>query len=89
MLQRSKVIASLMGLAIVVLAGAVSAQEQFIRSCPTGWAPMPREVRGSLAGTSIMNLVNIRDGGINGVKLTWEECETEYNNARGVGYTNA
>jgi branched-chain amino acid transport system substrate-binding protein len=29
-------------------------------------------------------LVNERDGGINGVKLTWEECETEYNNARGV-----
>ncbi len=30
------------------------------------------------------NLVNERDGGINGVKLTWEECETEYNNAKGV-----
>ncbi len=29
-------------------------------------------------------LVNERDGGINGVKLTWEKCETEYNNARGV-----
>jgi len=31
-----------------------------------------------------MSLVNARDGGVNGVKLTWEECETEYNNARGV-----
>jgi branched-chain amino acid transport system substrate-binding protein len=31
-----------------------------------------------------MSLINERDGGINGVKLTWEECETEYNNARGV-----
>jgi branched-chain amino acid transport system substrate-binding protein len=31
-----------------------------------------------------MSLVNARDGGINGVKLVWEECETEYNNARGV-----
>jgi len=29
-------------------------------------------------------LVNERDGGVNGVKLTWEKCETEYNNARGV-----
>ena len=29
-------------------------------------------------------LVNERDGGINGVKLTWEECETAYNNDRGV-----
>jgi branched-chain amino acid transport system substrate-binding protein len=31
-----------------------------------------------------LNLVNERDGGINGVKLSWEECETEYNNAKGV-----
>ena len=27
---------------------------------------------------------NLRDGGINGVKFTWQKCETEYNNARGV-----
>ena len=31
-----------------------------------------------------MAMLNARDGGVNGVKLTWEECETEYNNARGV-----
>jgi branched-chain amino acid transport system substrate-binding protein len=30
------------------------------------------------------NLINERDGGVNGVKLTWEECETAYNNDRGV-----
>ena len=29
-------------------------------------------------------MLNARDGGIGGVKLTWEKCETEYNNARGV-----
>ncbi|MFN3461338.1 MAG: ABC transporter substrate-binding protein [Oceanibaculum sp.] len=29
-------------------------------------------------------LINARDGGINGVKVTWEECETNYNNDRGV-----
>ncbi len=29
-------------------------------------------------------LVNERDGGVNGVKLSWEECETEYNNAKGI-----
>src|SRR5258706_8446845 len=29
-------------------------------------------------------LLNARDGGVNGVKFTWEKCETEYNNARGV-----
>ncbi|MGH8750541.1 MAG: ABC transporter substrate-binding protein, partial [Burkholderiales bacterium] len=31
-----------------------------------------------------MAMLNARDGGINGVKLTWEECETEYKNDRGV-----
>jgi branched-chain amino acid transport system substrate-binding protein len=31
-----------------------------------------------------INMVNARDGGVNGVKLTNEKCETEYNNARGV-----
>lgn len=31
-----------------------------------------------------MTYVNMKEGGINGVKLGWEECETEYNNAKGV-----
>jgi len=31
-----------------------------------------------------LSLVNERDGGVNGVKLSWEECETEYNNTKGV-----
>src|SRR6059036_611565 len=30
------------------------------------------------------NLVNERDGGINGVKLVWEECETQYDTKQGV-----
>ena len=29
-------------------------------------------------------MINARDGGVGGVKLTWEECETSYNNDRGV-----
>jgi branched-chain amino acid transport system substrate-binding protein len=31
-----------------------------------------------------MQLVNARDGGVGGVKLTWSECETEYVVERGV-----
>ena len=31
-----------------------------------------------------LKLINERDGGINGVKITWEECDTQYNNDRGV-----
>src|SRR5262249_2625548 len=30
------------------------------------------------------NLVNERDGGINGVKIAWEECETQYDTKQGV-----
>ncbi|MDF3833325.1 ABC transporter substrate-binding protein [Cupriavidus basilensis] len=31
-----------------------------------------------------LRLVNTRDGGVNGVKLTWSECETEYVVEKGV-----
>ena len=30
------------------------------------------------------NLLNERDGGINGIKLVWEECETQYKTDVGV-----
>ncbi|HEX5816926.1 MAG TPA: ABC transporter substrate-binding protein, partial [Methylomirabilota bacterium] len=29
-------------------------------------------------------LLNERDGGINGVKIAWEECETQYDTKQGV-----
>src|SRR4029453_11571625 len=31
-----------------------------------------------------LKLLNARDGGINGVKITWEECETQYDTNLGV-----
>ncbi len=31
-----------------------------------------------------MTYINAKEGGVGGVKLTWEECETEYAAARGV-----
>jgi len=31
-----------------------------------------------------LTLLNVRDGGINGVKLVWEECETVYDVPRGI-----
>ena len=30
------------------------------------------------------NLLNMRDGGVGGMKLIWSECETEYSVERGV-----
>ena len=32
----------------------------------------------------LLQMINERDGGINGVKLSWEECEFEYKTPRGV-----
>jgi len=39
-----------------------------------------------IAGGAIdyLEMLNARDGGINGVKFVGDKCETEYNNARGV-----
>ena len=31
-----------------------------------------------------LKLINARDGGVNGIKMTWEECETGYATDRGV-----
>jgi len=67
-------------------AGAhAQAKEQFV-PVNSYWVG-PYAAGGSgIAGAMIdyFKLLNNRDGGINGVKITWEKCETEYNNARGV-----
>src|ERR1700691_5855041 len=31
-----------------------------------------------------LDMINARDGGVGGVKITYEECETNYNNDKGV-----
>ena len=35
-------------------------------------------------GADYLNLINERDGGINGVKVVFEECETQYDTKQGV-----
>src|SRR5258707_384303 len=71
--------------AAVVSAPAIAQNEQFI---PANYYWVgPYAPGGSGFGGGIIDyfaMLNERDGGINGVKLTWEKCETEYNNARGV-----
>src|SRR5204863_1662978 len=75
-------------LALTFAAPAIAQNEQFV---PANfyWVG-PYAPGGSGFGGGIidyMQMLNERDGGINGVKLTWEKCETECNNARGVeGY---
>ena len=79
----------------IIVAGALSAilAQTAIAQAKEQFVGLPSYRVGAYAagGTGIyggwidyMTLVNERDGGVNGVKLSWEECETEYNNARGV-----
>ena len=73
------------GLAIILPVAAQQAGTQFMGIL--GYRVGPYGANGAAFFTGMidyMNLINERDGGINGVKLTWEECETEYNNAKGV-----
>src|SRR4051812_35139762 len=78
-------VAALLGAAILALAPWAHAQnEQFIPMNGYWVGPYAAGGSGVFGGyIDYINLVNAK-GGINGVKLTYEKCETEYNNARGV-----
>jgi branched-chain amino acid transport system substrate-binding protein len=78
-------VAALLGAAILALAPQARAQnEQFIPMNGYWVGPYAAGGSGIFGGyIDYINMVNAK-GGINGVKLTYEKCETEYNNARGV-----
>ncbi|MCX7961586.1 MAG: ABC transporter substrate-binding protein [Burkholderiales bacterium] len=64
---------------------AAQAKEQFIPAAFYWVGPFAPGGSGIAAGfLDYLTLLNERDGGINGVKLTWEKCETEYITSRGV-----
>ncbi|MGH6782246.1 MAG: ABC transporter substrate-binding protein, partial [Sphingomonadaceae bacterium] len=44
----------------------------------------PNGIPSATGFNDYFNLLNERDGGINGVKLAWEECETQYKTDLGV-----
>jgi branched-chain amino acid transport system substrate-binding protein len=82
-------------LAIALVAGAVSAlvptasfaqaKEQFFPVLPyRSGAYAPNGVPWANGFVDYLKLINARDGGINGVKLTFEECDTAYATDRGV-----
>lgn len=59
--------------------------EQFIPALVYRTGPYAAGGSGFWGGLEdYMALLNLRDGGLNGVKLVWEECETAYNSDRGV-----
>ena len=75
----------LMGVALVVAATSAQAQsEQFFPVLSYRTGPYAAGGSGYYGGAiDYWTLVNMT-GGVNGVKLIWEECETEYNASKGV-----
>ncbi|MET0962613.1 MAG: ABC transporter substrate-binding protein, partial [Noviherbaspirillum sp.] len=74
----------MLGAALVGAWGSAVAQEQYVPLLSYRVGPYAAGGTGFYGGViDYFNLVNM-SGGINGVKLSWEECETEYNASRGV-----
>ena len=71
--------------AVAVAAPALAQNEQFIPNLVyrTG-AYAPNGVPFANGIADYYTLINERDGGINGVKIVWEECEFGYATDRGV-----
>nr|WP_227496734.1 ABC transporter substrate-binding protein [Massilia litorea] len=70
--------------ALMGAGGQVLAADQFVALPSYRVGPYGAGGSGFYGGMiDYFNLVNA-NGGINGVKMTWEECETEYNASRGV-----
>ncbi len=66
-------------------AAQAQAKEQFVPLNGYWVGPYAAGGSGFFGGMAdYLTMLNERDGGINGVKFTFEKCETEYNNARGV-----
>ena len=85
MLQRTKLVSAVLGAAIAAFSGLAAAQDQFVPLLSYRVGAYAAGGSGIFGGyIDYMNYINMKEGGINGVKLAWEECETEYNNSRGV-----
>jgi len=86
-MKRSTISLACAALAAAGFPGSAAAQakEQFVPAnfyWVGPYAPGGSGIAGGML--DYFKMVNARDGGVNGVKFTWEKCETEYNNARGV-----
>src|SRR4051794_12241963 len=74
-----------LGMSLVAVAPALAQSEQFIPSLVYRSGPYaPNGIPFANGVADYLRLVNERDGGINGVKITTEECETGYATDRGV-----
>lgn len=70
---------------IALFAQVAAAEEQFFPITSYRVGPYGANGQSFFGGfVDYLNYVNIKEGGVNGVKIVWEECETEYNNAKGI-----
>jgi branched-chain amino acid transport system substrate-binding protein len=84
-MKRSAIVLACIAAAGFSSGALAQAKEQFVPMSMYWVGPFAASGSG-IAGGAIdyLAMLNARDNGINGVKFTWEKCETEYNNARGV-----
>jgi branched-chain amino acid transport system substrate-binding protein len=72
-------------MAAAVAPSTATADEQYFGIPSSRVGPYSAMGTGYYGGIiDVLNYFNMKHGGVNGVKLTWEECETEYNAARTV-----
>ena len=84
MLRRTLVLAAAIG-AVAVATPAMAQGEQFVPSLVYRTGPYaPNGIPFANGVIDYWNMINERDGGINGVKLMLEECETGYATDKGV-----
>lgn len=78
-------LAGALGLSALGATGALAQNEQFIPMLVYRTGPYaPSGIPVANGFRDYYTLINERDGGINGVKIAFEECETEYNTKLGV-----
>ncbi len=88
--MNTKQLTASLGMALVLGMGGAGASfaqsnDQFIALADYRVGPYGANGQSFYGGfIDYLQYVNLKHGGVNGVKLTWEECETEYNNAKGV-----
>lgn len=83
--SKLKLAAMVTGIALSIGLPAAHADEQYFPLQSYRVGPYAAGGTGFFGGfIDYLNLINTRDGGVNGVKLTWDECETQYEVERGV-----
>ena len=85
MIRKTLAVAAALVGAAAVAAPAAAQNEQFLPALVYRTGPYaPNGIPFADGVADYWTLLNERDGGINGVKITWEECETQYDTKQGV-----